>query len=136
MAFKDIFKKILPSSQPDLEWNHASGKSFDEQKADLGAFQYTDDGFTYTRGDFTRTLKWSDITQLNVYKIDLMTIDEVRMEIVYGEKFIEISEEIPGWSQFVLRTKKIFPSIPRQWDSEIIQQPFETNYRTIYSAGT
>ncbi len=134
MAFKDIIKKLFPSSQPDLEWNHTSGKNFEGQKADLGAFQYTKEGFTYTRGDFTKTLKWSEITELNVYKKDLMTIDEVRMKIVYGEKYIEISEEVPGWYQFVSRTKEIFPTIPKQWDIEIIQRPFETNNKTIYSS--
>ena len=54
------------------------------------------------------------------------------MQIVYGEKFMEISEEIPGWYQFVERTKEKFPSIPKQWDFEIIQAPFKTNYKTIY----
>jgi hypothetical protein len=99
----------------------------------LGAFEYTDNGFTYTRGDFVKTLKWSDITQLNVYKADLMTIDEIRMQIVYGDLSFEISEEVPGWYQFVARTKKIFPSIPSSWEYEITQPPFATNFRTIYS---
>ncbi len=131
--FKDILKRLSFSSKPDLEWNHSSGKSFEEQQADLGAFQYTNDGFIYTRGDFTKTLKWLDITEINVYKKDLMTIDEIRMEVAYGDKCFEISEEVPGWYQFVIRTKEIFPSIPKNWDFEIIQPSFATNSKTIYS---
>ncbi len=133
MAFKDILKKIFRDT-PRGERNYDSIKSFEEQQLDLGAFTYTDNGFTLTYEDFTKTLRWSEITELNVYKKDLMTIDEIRMEIVYGDKQIEISEELPGWYQFVSRTKEIFPSIPKQWDFEIIQPPFATNYKTIYSS--
>lgn len=132
--FKNIAKLFSTKSKPDLELNYKSGKSFDELYNELGAFQYSDEGFTFTRGDFSKTLKWSDITALNVYKKDLLTIDEIRMEIVYDTHFFEISEEIPGWYQFVVKTKEIFPSIPETWDIEIIQPPFESNYRTIYSA--
>ena len=128
----DIVDKIKSYFEPELEWNYKSGKSFEEQQVDLGAFQYTDDGFIYTRGKFIKELKWSDITELNVYKKDLMTVDEIRMEIVYGEKCFEISEEVPGWYQFISRTKEIFPTIPPTWDFEIIQPPFATNYSTIY----
>lgn len=128
----DIIKKIF-RQKPGGERNYGSGKSFEEQLAELGAFTYTDDGFILTYEGFTKTFKWSDITELNVYKADLFTIDEIRMRIVYGDKQIEISEELPGWHQFVSRTKIIFPSIPQEWDSEIVQPAFATNYRTIYS---
>jgi len=117
----------------DLEWNYKSGKTFEEQQIDLGAFQYTGEGFTYTRGDFFKTLKWTDITQLNVFKKDLMTIDEICMEIVYGDYVIEISEEIPGWYQFVKRTKEVFPTIPKAWDFDLINPAFARNYSTIYT---
>lgn len=131
--FKNLLNKLSLISKPDLEWNYSSGKSIEEQREDPVAFQYNDEGFTFTRGAFIKTLKWNDITALNVYKIDLVTIDEIRMEIVFGDKSFEISEEIPGWYQFISRTKEIFPSIPKTWDIEIIQPPFGTNYTTIYS---
>ena len=131
--FKNILKKLSLISKPDLEWNYSSGKSIEEQKEDPGTFQYNDEGFTYTRGDFIKTLKWSEITALNVFKIDLVTLDEIRMEIVFGDTCIEISEETPGWYQFISKTKEIFPIIPKSWDFEITQPPFERNYKTIYS---
>lgn len=131
--FQNILKLFSFKSKPKLEWNHISGKSFEEQQSELGAFQYTDDGFIYSRGDFSKDLKWSEITEINVYQKDLITFDEIRMEIVYGENSIEISEEIPGWYQFVLRTKEIFNSIPKNWDLEIVQPPFAINYKKIYS---
>lgn len=112
--------------------NSNSGKSFKEIENDLGAFQYDEHGFTITYEDFTKRLEWSDITQLNVYKVDQMTIDRIDMEIVYGDKCFSISEELPGWYQFVLKTKEVFPAIPKDWEVAIIYPAFATNYRTIY----
>ena len=112
--------------------NSNSGKSFEEQYQDLGAFEYDADGFTIKYEDFTKRLSWDEITQINVYKIDQMTIDRIDMEIVCGDKCFSISEELPGWYQFVLKTKEVFPTIPKDWDLAIIHPAFATNYRTIY----
>lgn len=129
---KNKIKHLTGRSKTDLEWNYNSGKSFEEIEADLGSFQYSTEGFSYKRGDFSLTLKWVDITEINVYKKDLVTVDEIRMLIVYGEKYIEISEEVPGWYQFVKRTKLVFESIPKDWDIDIIHPPIASNYKTIY----
>lgn len=112
--------------------NSNSGKTFGEKYSDLGAFEYDESGFTIEYEDFTKQVAWTDITQLNVYKIDQLTIDRIDMEIVYGEKAFTISEDLAGWYQFVVKTKEIFPTIPKDWDIEIIQPAFEANYTTIY----
>ena len=108
--------------------------SFDEMYNHLGAFEYDEIGFTIHYEDFEKRLAWTDITQLNVYKVDLYTIDRIDMEIVYGDKAFTISEDLPGWHQFVLKTKEIFPTIPKDWDIEIIQPPFATNFTIIYES--
>jgi hypothetical protein len=126
---KNLIKK---TSSKKHQTNRNTGKSFDEMYQDFGAFQYDKEGFTLTYENFTQRINWDDITQLNVYKTDLLTTDRVDMEIVYGEKYITINEELPGWYQFILKTKETFASIPKDWDITIIQPPFETNYRTIY----
>ena len=69
---------------------------------------------------------------LYVYKVDQFTIDRIDMEIVYGDKAFTISEELPGWYQFVLKTKEIFDTIPKDWDITIIKPAFATNFATIY----
>lgn len=126
-------RKILSELSPKRHLtNSNSGKTFDEMYNDLGAFQYDETGFTIQYEDFTKKLGWADITQLNVYKVDQFTIDRIDMEIVYGDKTFTISEELPGWYQFVLKTKEVFPTIPKDWDINIIQPPFATNYTTIY----
>jgi hypothetical protein len=122
---KDIIDKITQAGKPR--------KSFDEIYNDPGAFEYTDTGFTFSCEHFTKTLAWSDITQINVYKVDMMTTDRIDMEIVYGEKAFTISEEFPGWYRFVGKLKELFPAIPKDWDFTIAQTPFATNYRTIYN---
>ena len=124
---KTIVKRHLTNSN--------SGKTFAEIRADPGAFAYDNDGFTMTYEDFTKKLKWTDITQINVYKVDQFTIDRIDMEIVYGDKAFTISEEIPGWYQFVLKTKDIYPTIPKDWDTVIIHPAFASNYTTIYDKG-
>ena len=54
------------------------------------------------------------------------------MRIVHGNTFFTISEELPGWYQFVIKTKEIFRDIPKDWDLKIPFPPFETNYTVIY----
>ena len=99
---------------------------------DSGVFQYDQEGFSISYEDFIKRINWADITQLNAYKVDLFTTDRVDLEIVYGDKAFSINEELPGWYQFVIKTKEIFPTIPKDWDTKIIHPPFETNYTTIY----
>jgi len=124
-----ILSRAFP--KPHLT-NSNSGKTFEEIENDLGVFRYDELGFSIAYEDFTKRLEWADITQLNVYKVDQMTIDRIDMEIVYGDKSFSISEELPGWYQFVLKTKEVFPTIPIDWELAIIHPAFATNYRTIY----
>ncbi len=125
---KIFLKKHLENSNSSLP--------FTEMWDDLGAFQYESEGFAIIYEDFKKTIKWSEITQLNVFKVDQMTIDRIDMEIVYGDKCFTISEELPGWYQFVLKTKEIFPEIPKNWDTDIIFPAFAINYKTIYEKET
>ena len=124
-----IFSKAFPKKHLT---NSNSGKVFDKKFQDAGAFQYDNDGFMIAYEYISKRINWVDITQINVYKVDLSTIDRIDMEIVYGDKCFTISEELPGWHQFVIKTKEIFPAIPKDWDTNIIQPAFATSYTTIY----
>src|SRR5687768_13264806 len=109
-----LFSRFFP------EWqlvNNNLEKNFDELYDDLGVFQYDQEGFTISYEDFTKRINWADITQLNAYKVDLFTTDRIDLEIVYCDKSFSISEELPGWYQFVIITKEIFPTIPKDWDT-------------------
>lgn len=126
-------KKILRAfKQKKHLTNSNSKKSFDEIYEDKGAFTYFENGFMMNYDSLKMDVQWNDIKQINVYKVDLMTIDEIRMEIICEDKSFLISEELPGWYQFVLKTKELFPSIPKDWDVKIIHPAFANNYSTIY----
>ena len=127
---KNIFSKGVSKTQ---KINSNSGKTFGEMYDDLGVFHYDEEGFTIVDEDFKKRLNWIEITQLNVFKVDLFTTDRIDMEIVYGDRCFTISEELPGWYQFVLKTKEIFSTIPKDWDLSIVQPPFAANYTTIYN---
>ena len=108
-------------------------KSFDEIYSDLGMFEYLDDGFKIESKDFSRIIKWSDIDKINAYKKDLYTYDLVVMEIICEENALTINEESPGWFQLILKLKIIFETIPKDWEMNIIQPTFATNFTTIYN---
>jgi hypothetical protein len=110
-----------------------SKKSFDEIYADLGLFEYSEDGFKITTQDFSKDIKWTEIHQINAYKKDVYAYDLIVMEIVCGENSLTINEETLGWFQLVLKLKEVFDSIPKDWDMKITQPPFKTNFTTIYN---
>ena len=109
--------------------------NFQQQLLDLGGFVYEEDGFTYQFKDGVEKIKWTAIERLEAYKVDLMTTDEIRMNIVYGEYQFTITEETPGWYQFVERTKAVFPIIPKDWDAVITKPAFATNFMVLYERG-
>jgi hypothetical protein len=132
--FKGIISKLFGKRSPDPKLtNLGSGKTFEEKFDEEGVFHYEEDGFSIQDKDLFTNIKWDNITQLNVYKKDLMTIDRIEMEIVCGDKAITISEDLPGWYQFVLKTKSIFHTVPKDWDIAIINSAFEANWKNIYS---
>jgi hypothetical protein len=69
---------------------------------------------------------------LVAYKADLMTIDEIRMDIVWNNLQFTITEDTPGWYQFAVNTKKVFTSIPEDWDFKITQPAFAENRMVLY----
>ena len=91
------------------------------------------EGIFITGTNFKKNIAWTEITQMNAFKNDFFTWDRVELEIVYGDKSLTINEDVEGWDLFVTQSKKLFATIPQDWDTTIIHPPFETNYTTIYS---
>ena len=106
--------------------------NLEDRVDDLGNFTYEDDGFTYQFETGKKKIKWQDIERLIADKAGLLTTDEIRLDIVYNDFQRTITEETPGWYQFVEKTKTVFPSIPGNWDSEITQPAFATNVTVLY----
>ena len=110
---------------------HRSAPLEDRLK-DPGSFVYHEDGFDYPLKDGQRKIKWADIDALVAYKSDLLTTDEICLDIVWGEWQTTITEQTPGWHQFIEKIKTIFPGIPPNWDTEITQPPFAENRTILY----
>ena len=130
-------QKILNFFSPDRTNKHSkiseeSKKSFDIKFNDLGKFEYEEDGFKFQFKYDNEKIKWVDIERLVAYKEDLMTTDEICLDIFVNNWKTTISEETPGWYQFVEKTKLIFPSIHQNWDAEIVSPPFATNLTLLY----
>ena len=99
---------------------------------DPGQIIYEEDGFRYPFRGRDEKLKYSDIERITGYKLDLMATDEICMDIVAGEWKFTFSESLPGWCQLLTRLKAAFPSIPDNWDREIIRPPFATNFTVLF----
>jgi len=108
-------------------------ESFDNMYNNIGCFEYNEEGFTIVYDNFSKYLKWREITEIVAYKTDLFTFDRIEMQIVYGDKYFTINEELPGWYQFIIKLKEIFPSIPKEWDTDIIFPAFAENRIIIYA---
>jgi|SRR5215831_2076711 len=133
MGLRKFISKFFYNKYNDPNLFNGTGKlTYEEEFQQLGIFEYDEEGFIIRYEEICTRIRWKDITELNVYKRDLMTIDSITMDIVYGEMQTTISEDLPGWHQFVERSKIIFPEIPGDWDWVIVQPPFATNYRNIY----
>lgn len=99
---------------------------------DNGRFTYDDDGFVFQFSDGPQKILWSEIERMTAYKVDLITIDQLRLDIDFRGLTLPISEETPGFFQFIVKTKEAFPTIAKDWDLKIIHRAFEANETVIY----
>lgn len=126
MSFKNFFLNLFKEKQTKPK------KSFEEIYSDLGVFEYLEDGFIITTDEFSKTIMYDDILEMNAYKKDLLAYDIIVIEMIHQKNVLTINEETPGWYQFVIKTKEIFEIIPQDWELEITQPPFERNFTNLY----
>lgn len=118
--------------------NSKEAQEFISQKNDrlingLGDFTYDTVGFTILISNKKVHIAWDDISQIIAFKVDLFSIDEIRLQIHLSDKTsIEFGEEIPGWFQFLLRSKEQFPEIDPLWEVDISNPAFERKETIIY----
>jgi hypothetical protein len=131
---KNILKLFSPYNKINKpsQISEESKKRFDIKFNDLGKFIYEDDGFIFQFKSEQQKIKWTDIERLLAYKQDLLTTDEICLDIVYNNWQKTITEETPGWYQFVEKIKLVFPNIPKNWDSEIVHPAFAANLTILY----
>jgi len=100
--------------------------------SEFGIFKLTDKSFTIKLDDRLLEIDWDSISQIDVFKVDQITIDCIVMELTYNDRILRITEEEPGWNEFTDGLEKIFPAIPKDWWQNVAHPAFATNFATIY----
>lgn len=127
-----IFKRntsTLDTLQVDEE---IKKENWDIKYNDLGIFSYNNLGFDIDLKTEYHSIKWADIERLQAYKADLLTTDEICIDLTYDNKTITITEETKGWYQVIEKFKTTLPSINNNWETSVLEKPFEYNLTTIY----
>ncbi len=116
------------------------GKKIQEQAFELryndrGCFEYSAQGFDFTHGDNKDSISWADIESIFAYKRDLFTFDELDIDIFTKSGYkLHLTEELPGWFQFIEILKNVFPTIDKEFDGKLMFPPFETNLTLVYDS--
>ena len=84
-----------------------------------GVFSYAEDGFTVQLGVGPRKYLYQEIVAIIAFTVKWSSYDEIRLEIFFDDYILRISEAVPGWYEFVRRTKAVFPAIPQDWDLQL-----------------
>jgi hypothetical protein len=132
MAFLQGLKNLLKPAPQKLKRERDLIKPFKGNYNDMGIFTFNTEGFTITLKDGTHAIQWHNVEKLTGYKIDLMEFDEICLNIVTNDGSFTISEDTPGWYQFLEKTKVVFPVIDKHWDATIVYPSFATNLTILY----
>jgi hypothetical protein len=97
-----------------------------------GLFSYEVEGFTVELADGPRKYLYADVVAIIAFKVDRSSYDEIRLELFFDDYGLRITEDVPGWYQFVLRIKAAFPSIPRDWDLRMPFPPGDMDLVVLY----
>lgn len=81
-------------------------------------------------------ISWKEISSVKVFKRDLLTVDEICMEIGTKEgKLLEVSEEMTGWDDLVKSITNYLEECTsfEEWFPKVADPPMETNLIEIYN---
>lgn len=76
-------------------------------------------------------LAWSAIEKITAYKIDLLTVDEIRVQFDHASGGVVVTEESPGFPEFMQEVVRRFPSAA-DWHAKVSQPAFATCETTLY----
>lgn len=95
-------------------------------------FTFSEQGFSYILNNNMQKINWLDVELITSYKLDLFTTDEICVDIIFKEGKLTFPESSPGWYQLFTKLKEQFPSISKNFPSQIMQPPFATNYTVLF----
>lgn len=96
----------------------------------------TADGFTVTAGNGDCTVvRWTAVSLVATYKLDLLTIDEVMLAFEIDDRpAVEVGETLDGFDTLAERMESEL-GIRHGWFGEVVRPAFATNYRVLYERG-
>ena len=92
-------------------------------------------GFRFLDGERTvASVRWSDIVAIVAYKLDLLTVDEMRIRFTFGQEAsrLEVSEEQPGFEVFLEALEARFP-LPANWRASVLRPAFARNETVLFA---
>ncbi|HEX3934477.1 MAG TPA: hypothetical protein VHW43_07335 [Puia sp.] len=87
---------------------------------DNGPFVYDEDGFTYQVDGRIETVKWAEISRIEAVKLDRPEYDVICLRLYWERGEFSISEDEPGWYQFVSRLQAVLP-LEQGWEERVIE---------------
>ena len=83
-------------------------------------------------GEFPWRATWSDVRQITAYKIDRVTVDEIRVDFSLQDGTIRvITEEFAGFESLMLEIARRFPSV-LGWHRRVAQPAFAPSASVLY----
>ena len=93
----------------------------------------SDEGFSTGKTN----LSWGEIKEIVAFKLDLLTIDEIRFAFRTTEnpayEWVEVSEEQTGFEKLISELEIRYPSVCG-WRNHVVQPAFEENRTQLFVA--
>jgi hypothetical protein len=113
-------------------------KLFSWQRDDAGnlfesACLIGETGLDFQRADGTVVpgFRWSEVTRIETYKLDLLTYDEVALLFTTADGCFEILESQTGFKDSFAQLEQQF-GLSSEWYFQVMEHAFVTNHRVLY----
>lgn len=77
-------------------------------------------------------VRWVEIDEIHTFKLDLGTIDDIRLAVHDSRGWHELSEQDEGFMEIAAELQRRFPTIPELWYFEVMLPAFATNQRVLW----
>jgi len=78
-----------------------------------------------------RELPWLAVERISVYKVDLLVVDEIRVQFDHPGGSVVVTEESPGFPVFMHEVARRFP-MAADWYTAVSQPAFAACETTLY----
>jgi hypothetical protein len=99
---------------------------------DFGDFIFYEEGFSTVNDKIRKFYKWNEVEEIIAYKVDLITIDLICIELFFRDYKILFNEDFKGWNELLKRMHQNFPQINQNWQFDIVKPAFARNEMIIF----